>query len=180
VGNSPEPPHFAVDTEAAASSARHTRLPALDICSDFIGATRHPEWSIVLIGKKCVDTSPLDVLSNVHFLGRKPHSELPAYCKGLDVALIPHKVNELTRHMNRIKLREYLSAGLQIVSTDLPGMQHLPDYCIVAKDYESFEAGVKAALRGEVMRHQTWDHKLEELGETVLRVKAQKVRPKRG
>jgi Glycosyl transferases group 1 len=91
-------------------------------------ATRHPEWNIALIGKTCVDTSSLDRLPNVHFLGRKPHSELPAYCKGLDVALIPHKVNELTRHMNPIKLREYLSAGLQIVSTDLPEMWHFPDY----------------------------------------------------
>jgi glycosyltransferase involved in cell wall biosynthesis len=147
-------------------------------------AVRHPEWNIALIGKTCVDTSSLARLPNVHFLGRKPHSELPAYCKGLDVALIPHKVNELTRHMNPIKLREYLSAGLQIVSTDLPEMRHFPDYCIVAKNYEEFEAGVKTALesdspqvrrhRSQVMRNQTWDRKVAELGETVLRVKAQK------
>ena len=34
--------------------------------------------------------------------------------------------------------------------------------------------------RSQVMRNQTWDRKVAELGETVLRVKAQKARPKAG
>ena len=145
-------------------------------------ATRRPEWTIVLVGKTCVDTSRLTRFSNVRFLGRKPHHELPAFCKGFDVALIPHKVNELTRHMNPIKLREYLSAGLQIVSTDLPETRHLPDYCIVARDYQEFEAGIEKALSNDsplvrrqrscAMRDETWDRKVEELGATVLRVRA--------
>ena len=110
--------------------------------------------------------------------GRRPHAELPAYCKGLDVALIPHKVNELTRHMNPIKLREYLSAGLPIVSTDVPEMRHYPESCIVAHSYEQFEAGVAVALatdspaarrrRSESMRDQTWDRKVLELGVEVM------------
>ncbi|MDB6106336.1 MAG: glycosyl transferase group 1 [Gammaproteobacteria bacterium] len=146
-------------------------------------ATRRPEWTLVLVGKTCVDTSRLTRFSNVRFLGRKPHSELPAFCKGFDVALIPHKVNELTRHMNPIKLREYLSAGLQIVSTDLPETRHLPDYCIVARDYEEFEAGIEKALKNDsppvrrqrscVMQDETWDRKVEKLGATVLRVRAE-------
>jgi glycosyltransferase involved in cell wall biosynthesis len=141
-------------------------------------AKRHPEWSIVLIGKVCVNTSVCDALPNVHLLGRRPHAELPAYCKGLDVALIPHKVNELTRHMNPIKLREYLSAGLPIVSTDVPEMRHYPESCIVAHSYEQFEAGVAVALatdspaarrrRSESMRDQTWDRKVFELGIKVM------------
>jgi hypothetical protein len=145
-------------------------------------AERHPEWNIVLIGKSCVDTSRLDRFSNVHLFGRKPHSELPGYCKGMNVALIPHKVNELTRHMNPIKLREYLSAGLKIVSTDLPEMHHYPEFCIVARDYAEFEAGVATALREDspdarrsrstAMRGETWDRKVEEIGATVMRVKA--------
>lgn len=141
-------------------------------------AKKHPEWTIVLIGKVCVDTSVCDSLQNVHLLGRKPHAELPGYCKGMDVALIPHKVNELTRHMNPIKLREYLSAGLPIVSTDVPEMRHYPESCIVAHSYEQFEAGVAAALstdspaarrrRSESMRDQTWDRKVLEIGIEVM------------
>jgi glycosyltransferase involved in cell wall biosynthesis len=149
-------------------------------------AERHPDWQIVLIGRKCVDTTPLDELPNVHFLGRKPHAELPGYCRGFDVALIPHKVNELTRHMNPIKLREYLSAGLQIVATDLPEMRHFPDYCRVAGSPEAFEQAVQEALladsdkarrqRSDSMRGQTWEQKVVEWSDIVMRVQAQKQR----
>src|SRR5207247_6921076 len=49
--------------------------------------------SVVLIGKIAVDAEQkikiLDDVPNVHFLGRKSYAELPAYCKGFDVALNP-------------------------------------------------------------------------------------------
>ena len=110
-------------------------------------AERHPEWSIVLVGRVCVDTLRLDRLPNVHFLGRKPHAELPLYCKGFTVGLIPHLVNELTLHMNPIKLREYLSAGLPVVSTALPEVRHYGAHCTIAESYAEFERGVEAAIR---------------------------------
>ena len=52
--------------------------------------------SIVMIGKATTGTSALKNLPNVHLLGRKPYAELPAYCKGFDVALNPFRINELT------------------------------------------------------------------------------------
>ena len=45
---------------------------------------------------------------------------VPAYCAGFDVGLIPFVLNELTRNVNPIKLREYLSAGLPVVSSAIP------------------------------------------------------------
>ncbi len=141
-------------------------------------AKRHPEWSIVLIGKVCVDVAACQGLANVHFIGRRPHEELPAYCKAMDVALIPHKVNELTRHMNPIKLREYLSAGLSVVSTDVPEMRHFPESCLVARDFQEFESAIVKALsedsvlarqaRSNSVRDQTWERKVQELGTRVM------------
>ena len=143
-------------------------------------ARRHPEWSIALVGKTCVDTSALNAFPNIHFLGRKSHSELWRYCKGFDVALIPHKVNELTRNMNPIKLREYLSAGLPIVSTDLPEMRHYPNDCRVAQSYNEFEAHVEATLQSETpatrrarsltMQGETWEGKVAQIGKRILSV----------
>jgi hypothetical protein len=147
-------------------------------------AERHPEWSIVLIGKTCVDVTKLTRFKNIHLLGRKPHAELPGYCKGFDVAMIPHKVNELTRHMNPIKLREYLSAGVQVVSTDLPEMYRYPEGCMVAKDYAAFEAACQRAIaqdspaarhaRSAPMSRETWEQKVVELGEIVKQVQAER------
>jgi glycosyltransferase involved in cell wall biosynthesis len=144
-------------------------------------AERHPEWTIALVGKNCVDTTSLERFPNVHLLGRKPHDELPAYCKGFDVALIPHKVNELTRNMNPIKLREYLSAGLPIVSTALPEMRNYPDDCILAESYLEFESGVEKMLKEDsvearrkrslTMANETWDRKVAQIGAKILSMK---------
>ncbi len=141
-------------------------------------AERHPEWTIALVGRVCVDVSRLERYSNIHFLGRKPHAELPNYCKGFSVALIPHLVNELTIHMNPIKLREYMSAGLPIVSTALPEVRQYPDHCTVAENYEEFEQSVALALqhdspvrriqRSQTMKHETWECKVALLSEIVL------------
>jgi glycosyltransferase involved in cell wall biosynthesis len=144
-------------------------------------AERHPEWSIAMVGNTLVDVSRLEKYPNVHFLGRKPHSELPKYCKGFSVGLLPQKVNELTLHMNPIKLREYLCAGLPVVSTALPEVRHYSDYCAIAENYEEFERAVEAALqsnslperkrRNEAMKSETWEMKVEAVSQQVMRVK---------
>ncbi|HLJ57174.1 MAG TPA: glycosyltransferase [Chthonomonadaceae bacterium] len=153
-------------------------------------AQRHPDWSIALVGRVCVDTSRLDGLPNVHFLGRKPHGELPLYCKGFSVGLIPHKVNELTRHMNPIKLREYLSAGLPVVSTALPEVRHYAAHCTVAESHEEFEQGVEAAIRNDSpearrarsasMRWETWESKVQEIVLHVERMRQREMRESAG
>ena len=79
-----------------------------------------PDWHIVLLGDSTVDLGPYRGIPNMHFLGRRPYEQLPAYCKAFDVGLIPFKINELTRSVNPIKLREYLAAGLPVISTPLP------------------------------------------------------------
>jgi hypothetical protein len=147
-------------------------------------ADRHPEWSIALIGRSCVDTSRLEKCPNVHFLGRKPYGELPNYCKGFAVGLIPHHVNELTIYMNPIKLREYMSAGLSIVATALPEVRHYPDHCTIANTYEEFEQGVELALsqntpalrreRSIAMKSETWENKVRILSEQVVATQRRK------
>jgi glycosyltransferase involved in cell wall biosynthesis len=152
-------------------------------------ARRHPDWSIALIGQPLTDLSRLKALPNVHLLGRKPHDQLPAYCKGMSVALIPHRVNELTLNMNPIKLREYLSAGLPVVSVKLPEVETYAEHCRVAGTYEEFERHVEEALRGDSprarcrrsqsMRSETWDRRVAEIGTLVMRVQHRKYESER-
>lgn len=143
-------------------------------------AERHPEWSIVMIGGTRVDTSRLSGFNNVYFLGRKPYAELPRFCKGFAVGLIPFKVTELTSHINPIKLREYLSAGLPVVSTDLPEVQYYSALCSVARTYAEFENRIAEYLekdspqqrrqRSQAMAVETWERKAAAVGATVRRV----------
>jgi glycosyltransferase involved in cell wall biosynthesis len=146
-------------------------------------AGRHPEWSFALIGRTSVDTESLSKYPNVHFLGRKDHSTLPAYCKGFAVGLIPYILNERILHVNPIKLREYLSAGLPVVSTALPEVANYREFCHLAESPEEFERGIEIALRddtperrrqrSEAMRAETWERKVAEVGARVMEVKAE-------
>jgi glycosyltransferase involved in cell wall biosynthesis len=147
-------------------------------------AERHPEWSLVLVGKAIVDVSRLARLPNVHLLGRRPYADLPAYCKGFSVGIIPFVLNELTHHVNPIKLREYLSAGLPVVSTPLPEVMHHAEHASIAKEPQEFVAALERAVaedtpalrrrRSERMRKEAWEHKVAEIGDQVNRVLARR------
>lgn len=140
----------------------------LDILADL--ARRYPTGSVVLLGKATTDVSALERLPNVHLLGRKPYGSLPAYCKGFDVALMPFRINELTLNANPLKVREYLAAGLPVVSTPIPEVEVL-GLCRIGAGAEGFAREVEAALadpspraeRSEAVRHEGWDARLDEI-----------------
>jgi glycosyltransferase involved in cell wall biosynthesis len=132
------------------------------------------DGSLVLIGKTTFDAEKkikiLDGVPNIHLLGRKPYEQLPAYCKGFDVALNPFVMNELTRHVNPLKVREYLAAGVEVVSTDIQEVRVLP-HCEIGSTDADFIAKIERILanpkpREEVsdsIRHESWDAKVDEL-----------------
>jgi glycosyltransferase involved in cell wall biosynthesis len=145
-------------------------------------ARRFSCGSLVLLGKVTTDVSELQKLSNVHLLGRKPYAELPAYSKGFDVALMPFRINELTLNANPLKVREYLAAGLPVVSTPIPEVEVLGQ-CRIAADADGFEREIRQALidpgpsveRSERIRHESWEGKLVEVEQhlsTALAAKA--------
>ena len=129
-------------------------------------ARRFRHGSLVLLGKATVDTSSLS-LPNVHLLGRKPYAELPAYCKGFDVAINPFHVSELTHNFNPLKVREYLAAGLPVVSTPIPEVAVL-DNCRIGASHAEFLTQLDQALEqpgpqstiSELMRSETWEARL--------------------
>lgn len=130
--------------------------------------------SIVLIGKIAVDAERkikiLDDVPNIHFLGRKPYAELPAYCKGFDVALNPFTINELTLAANPLKVREYLAAGLEVVSTDIPEVRIL-DFCRIGETREKFIGQIEEALNNskpkteisDSIKAESWEARIEDL-----------------
>ncbi len=133
-------------------------------------ARRRPEWHIVLLGDSTVDLTPYRSLPNMHFLGRKHYQDLPAYCKGFDVGLIPFHVNELTHAVNPIKLREYLAAGLPVVSTPMPEVERYEHLIAIADSADTFTNAIESALaagsaarreRTEAMSHETWPQKVK-------------------
>ena len=133
-------------------------------------AKRYPQGSLVMLGKTTMDVSRLAALPNVHMIGRRPYSELPAYCKGFDVALIPFPISEVTLNANPLKAREYLAAGLPVVSTAIPEVEVL-GCCRIGHDHDGFVSEIEAALaepgpkawRSEAIRTESWAARLGEI-----------------
>ncbi len=79
-------------------------------------AAARADWQIVMIGPVVkIDPDALPRGPNIHYLGGKDYSALPAYLAGWDVALLPFAINEATRFISPTKTPEYLAAGRPVV-----------------------------------------------------------------
>jgi len=145
----------------------------LDLLADV--ARMRPDWHIVMIGDadSNVDLGKYRPIPNIHFLGRKPYADLPAYCKQFDFGLIPFKINDLTRAVNPIKLREYLAAGLPVISTPMVEVERYRGVIEIVDAPEAFTTAIDASLaattqldrdqRLEAMSHETWPAKVDNI-----------------
>jgi glycosyltransferase involved in cell wall biosynthesis len=85
-------------------------------------------------------------------------------------------------YVNPIKLREYLSAGVPVVSTAVPEVRRYAQWCAVADDRDSFVAAVERALadggierrraRSRTMESETWEARVATIAATVDQVAA--------
>jgi glycosyltransferase involved in cell wall biosynthesis len=142
----------------------------------FLAASR-PQWNLVLIGKTVTDVRILDGVSNIHLLGQKPYELLPAYAKGFHVAILPFLMNDLTLAANPLKLREYLAAGLPVVSSPLPEAEGLKPLVQLARSQSEFLKRIEGVIDSrdagphiEVSRRmdsESWDEKVEQLSRIV-------------
>lgn len=101
---------------------------------------------IYVIGKVESDLGKLQGLPNVHLLGARPYSSIPAYLKYADVAVIPFKKCAATDAVNPIKLYEYCSAGKAVVTTGMEEVKRMRAPVHVAEDQEDFIQGVRRYL----------------------------------
>lgn len=156
---------------------------------EYIARSR-PKWNIVLIGKTAVPLTALQSYANVHVLGQRAYSELPSYCKGFDLGLIPFKINELTLNVNPIKMREYLAAGLPVVATALPEIVkyehvvkvgHTKEEIVESIELElAADSAEKRAIRSLAMAEETWEQKVRELSAMVSQIEKKKGLEKQG
>ncbi len=139
-------------------------------------ADENADGSVVLVGPVVVDTAPLD-RPNIHILGPRPYSDLPAYVQRFDVGLIPYVLNDWTRAVDPLKLLEYLAAGVPVVSMSIPEVLKYSEWIGIGDSHESFSREVSRSLKlgGEVERaarqkvasHNTWGARAARLLEIV-------------
>ncbi len=107
-------------------------------------AERRPDWTLLMIGPVVkVDPADLPRASNIHWLGQRDYSQLPAYVRSFDVCLMPFALNEATEYINPTKTLEYMAAGKPIVSTAVADVvRNFVPVVRVASDVEGFVSHV--------------------------------------
>jgi glycosyltransferase involved in cell wall biosynthesis len=111
-------------------------------------ADANPQSSIVMVGPVIkVDERVLPRRRNIHWLGGRDYSQLPAYGKGFDVCLMPFALNAATEFINPTKALEYMAMGKPIVSTAVSDVVRNFGHVVkVARNQEEFIRACKEAV----------------------------------
>ena len=144
-------------------------------------ARLRPQWSFALVGPvgagdPRTDVEPLRAVPNIHLLGRRDYTELPAVLRGADAGIIPYARNELTGSIFPMKVYEYLAAGLGVVATELPALDAVDEVERVGD-----AAGMAAALdrvlaedsparrraRSQLAAEHSWDARMAEIARAL-------------
>jgi O-antigen biosynthesis protein len=113
---------------------------------DLIDALAHalPAAEIHLLGP--TGRRKLPALPNLHVLGPRPQTDVPAYIAAADVGIVPFATDRLAQAVSPLKAFEYLAMGVPVVATALAEVKNLPGVTVTATASE-FIAAVATAIR---------------------------------
>jgi glycosyltransferase involved in cell wall biosynthesis len=118
-------------------------------------------------------------MPNVHLLGPKPVSALPAYVQHLDVCLLCYGMDDYTKYIYPMKLHEYLATGRPVVGMPIRSLQRFDDVIALARTPAEWSAAIAAALEPEarspgriaarraVAQEHDWEHIVREISCTM-------------
>jgi len=149
-------------------------LDAIRLDIDLVAelADRRPAWNLVFIGSARRD-NPLRALArrdNVHLLGVRRYDEALRFIRHFDVAMVPHLDNELTRHMNPLKLYVYFSLRVPIVATPIANTDDMDEFVRVGGTPDEFIDAIEQCLADdpfqgaeqrvtELLRRNSWEER---------------------
>jgi hypothetical protein len=146
-------------------------------------AVEYKDCDIVIIGPVKIKIDEMKSYSNVYFEGLIDYSLLPSYLKAFDVGIIPFILNDLIRNTNPVKLYEYFTAGIPVVSTAMPELLEYHDIVYLSNSHDEFLSNIQNALkeknengsrekRIKVSKENTWDNRIgviiEEFNKTLI------------
>ena len=142
-------------------------------------ATLKPHWNIVLVGPEDDEfkKSTLHKHTNIHFLGSKPPSQLPAYIHSFDVCINPQVVNDVTIGNYPRKIDEYLAVGKPVVASKTEAMSIFSEHVYLAESKEEYLTLIEKALeehsdhlmqeRKNFAMSHTWENSVREIYKAI-------------
>jgi len=146
-------------------------------------AEKHSDKTILLIGPNNnteLAELEIDKLPNVIMTGSINIKDLPPYLHYFDVAMIPFKLNKLTKSIYPLKINEYLAAGRAVVATDFSwDIRSFNDIIDIGTSHDAFIQLIDKAIaensienvehRVNVANSNTWTARVEQIWSIVDR-----------
>lgn len=129
-------------------------------------ALAEPDWRFELIG---FGAPKREFPQNIRLIDAVPPLELPAMTEKWDVGIIPFRQTALSRAVDPIKVYDYLSLNLPVVSVEMGRLAEMAG-CYIYSDLNSFLSCCRAALHDYAnkrisipfdARRNTWNYRLE-------------------
>jgi len=147
-------------------------------------ASATPRWAFALVGPVTIRSNDgrqaldeLRALANVRFLGVKTVTDVPRYIAACDICLLPYRINEWTRHIDALKLYEYLACGKPVVATDVPAARRLGALVQLVTGSSELATSMDMALANDsperqdqrrgIARQNTWDGRVNQLSAAI-------------
>lgn len=111
-------------------------------------ADTNPTWNLLMIGPiERLEEYEIPQRENIHWIGQREYSQLPAYAKRFDACLLPFAINEATQVLCPAKTLEYLATGKPVVAMALPEVQAaFGDLILFANSGDEFLAQCQTAI----------------------------------
>jgi glycosyltransferase involved in cell wall biosynthesis len=178
---------FSAEPSPASPSPVAGYVGALDSWFDIeaveAAASQNPACRFILAGR--VEFEPirrLQALPNVEFAGEVPYKQIPELLAEFRTGLIPFRLNPLTLMTNPIKMYEYFSCGLPVVSTPLPEVETMGDLVYLAATPDDFARQVTCALaenqparrtrRREIAARESWTERARSISQAFALIQA--------
>jgi len=116
-----------------------------DVSYVFIGPIREPDQRSRARIAQTFDRA------NVHWLGPRPHAELPAYLGGSDVLLNPLAINDHNDRRFPLRLCEYLATDRPILTTAIHEAKWFAPHLSLFADHAEALTALDASIAGEVV-----------------------------
>jgi len=143
-----------------------------------------PDISFVFIGPIVDEPSPLGEriksvlqMPNVHWLGPKPHEQLPDYLAGFDICFNPLLVNEYNDRRSPLRLYDYLATDKPILSTPIREAQaHRPfvetgqtaqQCATILRQFAGGQYDCRLTERRRYIGENTWENRASLLLQTL-------------
>jgi len=133
-------------------------------------ASQMPQLQLLMIGPVKTNVDRLTAMPNVHFLGPKPYTDLPAYLQAMDALLIPYILDDETTSKGPLKIRECLATGKPTVARTIPDLRQFADVVYLYDDRSGFIEATKTALTTQDpnltrrmhqrIRSETWQNRV--------------------